>query len=213
MDSTQAEILSAIEREDDIIFVTYSSLESTEEKLKFTLLKILEKFNKEDMFTPVFSCIKEMMSNAIKANAKYILLYEKQVSDPDNKSEVIKKLRSILNKKSILQYGIKSKHYHLTTRTYLKVYKNHLFVEVINNIPLSQREIERINFRIKRSSKYDNIAEFFMENPDPEAEGMGLGLSMIVVLLKNMNITHKNFIVTTDGKAKTYAKLLIPLTA
>ena len=62
--------------------------------------------------------------------------------------------------------------------------------------------------RIKKSSKYDNIAAFFMENPDPEAEGMGLGLSMVVVLLKNINITHKNFAVTTNGIDKTYAKVL-----
>jgi hypothetical protein len=39
--------------------------------------------------------------------------------------------------------------------------------------------------RIRKSTKYDNIAQFFIENPDPEAEGMGLGLSMVVVLLKN----------------------------
>jgi len=40
---------------------------------------------------------------------------------------------------------------------------------------------------------------------------MGLGLSMVVVLLRNINISHKNFVVTTDGKSKTYATLLIPL--
>jgi len=50
-----------------------------------------------------------------------------------------------------------------------------------------------------------------MDNPDPEAEGMGLGLSMVVVLLKNINITHRNFVLTTDGTTKTYAKMLIPL--
>ena len=71
--------------------------------------------------------------------------------------------------------------------------------------------MDRINDRIKKSSKYDNIAEFFIENPDPEAEGMGLGLSMIVVLLKNINITSKNFVVSTDGSTKTYAKILIPM--
>ncbi len=50
-----------------------------------------------------------------------------------------------------------------------------------------------------------------MENPDPEAEGMGSGLSMIVVLLKTINITHNNLVVTTDGNEKTFARIVVPL--
>ena len=88
---------------------------------------------------------------------------------------------------------------------------NNLIIEVINNVPLSEKEQKKISERIEVSSKYDNIAEFYMENPDPEAEGMGLGLSMVVILLKNINISHKNFIVTTDSVGKTYATILIPL--
>ncbi len=211
MTSTRNEILSAIENGDDIIFITYSSLMSTEEDLKFALIKILEKYQREDIFTPVFSCTKELISNAIKANAKSILIKDKIISDPEDKEDVVKKIRAILNKKSLLAYGIRSKSNHLSTRIYLKVYRKHLFIEVINNIPLCQRDIEKINLKIKKSSKYDSIAEFYMENQDPEAEGMGLGISMIVVLLKNMNITYRNFRITTDGKEKTYAKILIPL--
>jgi len=40
---------------------------------------------------------------------------------------------------------------------------------------------------------------------------MGLGLSMTVVILKNINITSKNFLVSTDGTSKTYAKIFLPL--
>jgi len=101
-----------------------------------------------------------------------------------------------------LEYGIKAKENKLSTRTYLKVHNNNLIVEVINNVPLTEKEYKKISERIEVSSKYDNIAEFFLENPDPEAEGMGLGLSMIVVLLKNINISHKNFVITTAGPTK-----------
>ena len=210
-ESYQNEIITAVKNESDIVFVSYSSLEKTEEKIKFALAKILEKHNRIDLFTPVYSCIKELISNATKANAKKILQEEGQIKDLNDTEDVVLKVRSILNEKSLIEYGIKAKKYRLSTRTYLKVYKKHLFVEVINNIPLSKREIEKINTKIKKSSKYDNIAEFFMENQDPEAEGMGLGLSMVVVLLKNINITHRNFVVNTDGVRKTYAKILFPL--
>ncbi len=207
----QTEIITAIKNRSDLVFITYSGLENTVDKIKYALAKILEQFKREEIFTPLLSCIKELIANAAKANAKSILINEKKITDPENMAEVVKKVQSVLNEEGLLEYGIKAKQYRLSTRTYLKVHGNNLIIEVVNNTPLSSRELKRITERIDLSSKYDNIAEFFMENPDPEAEGMGLGLSMVVVLLKNINISHKNFVITTDGKSKTYAMILVPL--
>ena len=207
----QLEVITAIKNQSDIVFISYSGLEETEKKIKFALAKILEKHQKEEIFTPILSCIKELIANATKANAKKILIDEGVILNPDNAADVVNKVRSILNEEALLEYGIKAKMKHLSTRIYLKIKANNLIIEVVNNVPLSNKELKRIVERIERSSKYDNIAEFYMENPDPEAEGMGLGLSMVVVLVKNIDIPHNNFIVTTDHKDKTYAKILVPL--
>ncbi len=207
----QREALTAIKNKNDIVFVTYSAVEDTEDKIKFVLGKILEQHGKEDIFTPILSCIKELIANATKANAKKILIEEGKIVNPDDPVEVVKQIRTILNEDALLEYGIKSKEHGLSTRIYIKLIGNNLIIEVINNLPLADREYRKITERIERSSRYDNIAEFYMENPDPEAEGMGLGLSMVVVLLKNINISYKNFMVTTDRKTKTFAKILVPL--
>jgi len=208
----RTEIITAIKNRSDLVFITYSGLEDTEEKIKFALAKILERFRKEELFTPIISCIKELIANATKANAKMILINEGKIKNLDNPIDVVKQIRMVLNEEALLEYGIKAKMHKLSTRTYLKVHGNNLMIEVINNVPLNEKEQKKISERIEVSSKYDNIAEFYMENPDPEAEGMGLGLSMVVILLKNINISHKNFIVTTDGTSKTYASILVPLT-
>lgn len=208
----RTEIITAIKNRSDLVFITYSGLEDTEEKIKFALAKILERFRKEELFTPIISCIKELIANATKANAKMILIHEGKIKNMDNSIDVVKQIRLVLNEEALLEYGIKAKMNKLSTRTYLKVHGNNLMIEVINNVPLTEKEQKKISERIEVSSKYDNIAEFYMENPDPEAEGMGLGLSMVVILLKNINISHKNFVVTTDGKSKTYATILVPLT-
>ena len=207
----RTEIITAIKNRSDLVFITYSGLEDTEEKIKFALAKILERFRKEELFTPIISCIKELIANATKANAKMILINEGKIKNLDNPIDVVKQIRMVLNEEALLEYGIKAKMHKLSTRTYLKVHGNNLMIEVINNVPLNEKEQRKISERIEVSSKYDNIAEFYMENPDPEAEGMGLGLSMVVILLKNINISHKNFIVTTDGTSKTYASILVPL--
>jgi len=207
----QRDILTAINNRYDIIFVTYSAIDKTEEKIVFALAKILEMHKKEDIFTPILSCIKELIANATKANAKKLLIDEGKIQNPDNPVEVVKQIRSILNEEALLEYGIKAKKMGLASRIYLKLINNNLAIEVINNVPLTPKEQKKINDKILKSSKYDNIAEFYMENPDPEAEGMGLGLSMIVVLLKNIDVSYKNFQVTSNNKDKTYAKILIPL--
>lgn len=207
----KTEIIDAVKNGHDIGFITYSILDDTEDKIKFALGKILEKYQKEELFTPLYSCLKELIANAIKANAKKILIEDGIITDPDDAMEVVKHIRSILNEEALLVYGIKAKEKRLSTRTYLKMKKDRLFIEVINNIPLSEKEMERILDRIEKSSQYDSIAEFYMENPDPIAEGMGLGLSMVVVLLKSINISYKNFFMSTDGASKTFARLEIPL--
>ncbi len=207
----QPELINAINQGSDVVFISYSMIETTEEQIKFALARILEKYGKEEYLTPIFSCIKELTSNATKANAKRLLLEEGIITETDDIIDIVRKLRSILNEEALLEYGIKSKLSRLSTRTYLKMQGNRLVIEVINNLPLAKRDLARINERIEKSSKYDSIAEFYLENPDPAAEGMGLGLSMVVLLLKSINISYKSFSVTTDGRNKTRARITVPL--
>jgi hypothetical protein len=208
----QRNVITAINNEEDIAFIIYAGIDTTDEKITFTLAKILEKHKMVDIFTPVHSCIKELIANATKAIAKRILIEEGVITNINDAKETVVKIKSILNKDALMEYGIKAKYRDLSTRLYLKVKNNNLIVEVINNTPVTNKEYQRMLAKIEAASKYDNIAEFYLENPDPEAEGMGLGLSMIVVLLKNINISYKNFILSSDKQTKTYTKLLIPLT-
>lgn len=203
--------MTAVNNGNGIVFIVYAMLEKTEKTIKFALARILEKYNRLDLFTPVYTCLKELITNAMKANIKRILIDEGDIENPADRTEALKKIRAVLKKKKFLEYGLKAKEHNLSTRICLRAYQNKLFIEVVNNTPLDEIEINRINLKIRKSSEYDNIAAFFIENPDPEAEGMGLGLPLIVVILKNIHIALKNFSVTTDGSENTSAKMLIPL--
>jgi len=207
----QEQIFEMISNHNDIVFIAYALLDDTEELIKFALLEILKKINKEELFTPLFSCLKELISNAIKANAKKILIDEGIIENPDNAIDVVQKIKKILNEEVILSYGIKTKERGLSSRIYLKWRKDFFVIEVVNNLPLSEKELGRIHKRIEQASKYDSIADVYLEYPDPLAEGMGLGLSMVIILLKNIDIDYHNFTLTTDGREKTYAKIKIPI--
>lgn len=204
-------INNAIENKNDIVFVSYSILDETDEKIRYTLQKILQDCNKEEWVTPIYSAVKELVSNALKANAKRILVDEGIIKESDPVQEVVRKLRTILNERAVLEYGIKKKKKSLSTRVYFTFESERLIIKVINNLPLSEKELKKIHDRISISSKYDNIAEFFMDYPDPAAEGMGLGLCMVMTLLKSINIDHRNFSFSTDGVEKTCAEMKIML--
>ncbi len=206
-----SDLNEAVRKNSEIAFITYSLLEDTEEKIKFVLAKILEKHQQEELFTPLYSCIKELIANSTKANAKKILIDEGKIPNPEDLLDVVEKLRSILNEEALLEYGIKAKERKLSTRTYFRVEGGNLIISVVNNLALSEKELARIHERIEKSSQYDSIAEFYIENPDPIAEGMGLGLSMVVVLLKSINIDYRNFEVRSDFSTKTYATMKVPL--
>ena len=86
----RTEIITAIKNRSDLVFISYSGLEDTEEKIKFALAKILERSRKEELFTPIISCIKELIANATKANAKMILINEgkiKNLRQPDRRGQ------------------------------------------------------------------------------------------------------------------------------
>ncbi len=205
-----SEIDTAVANNTGIVFVSYSMLDETDDKIRYTLQKILNKFNREEWVTPVFSAVKELISNGLKANAKKILIDEGIIKPEDSISEVVRKLRTILNERAVLEYGIKKKAKALSTRIYFEIFDDTLTIKVINNLPLNDRELKKIHDRINISAKYDNIAEFFMDYPDPAAEGMGLGLCMVLTLLKSIDIDCKNFSFTTDGVEKTCALMRIP---
>ncbi len=204
------EIEGAVENGSDIVFIFYSLVQNSEENARFALTKILEKYKREEWFTPIFSCLKELTTNAMKANAKKILIDEGVIKGEDSVIDIIKKIRTILNERAGLEYGIKTKTKKLSTRVYFKMQPQKLIIQVINNLPIYEKELRRITDRIEKSSKFDSLAEIYLEYPDPEAEGMGLGLSMVVTLLKSIDVDYHNFTVTTDGIGKTNAQMIIP---
>ncbi len=50
--SIYKEIDNAIEKRSDIVFISYSMLDDTDEKIRYTLQKIMEKHDKEEWYVP-----------------------------------------------------------------------------------------------------------------------------------------------------------------
>jgi hypothetical protein len=200
-----------IDRDGEVIIVAYSLLDTTERFVRYILHKTFTSHGKEDLIDPVFSSIKELTTNAIKANIKQILIDEGKISNPNDPYDVLKGIKAVLNERSLLEYGIKCKERGLSMRMHINVDKNHFSLKIIDPFRLTEEQNTRMQQKIIKAGNYDDLAICYLENPDPLAEGMGLGLSMVVVLLKGAGIDIKNFSIHSDNKReKTIARLHIP---
>ncbi len=206
----KALIDSTWEKNGEVVFVAYAMIDKTEKSIQYILDKALTG-EKNEYAVPLYSCIKELTTNSIKANIKQVIIHEDGKDKELSKEEVLSKLKTILREDILLEYGIKTKEYGLSTRIYIRQESDTLIIRVINPVPLNYEQLERISKKMNASRKYDNLAHFYLENPDPEAEGMGLGLSMVTVLLKGSGIDPEVFKLYSDMREKTIAELKIPL--
>jgi hypothetical protein len=201
-----------IKSEGEIVLAAYSFLEPTEMILRYILETVFNNYGKGDLIDPILSSIKELTTNAIKANIKCILIDEGTIENPNDPLSVLKGIKSVLNEKSLLEYGLKCRDRGLSMRLHVTFQNNKLSVRVIDPHPLTPDVNKRIQEKIEKAKGYENLATCYLENPDPLAEGMGLGLSMIVVLLKGSGIDPCNFYITSNHeKRKTTATINVPL--
>lgn len=207
----ESSIIRTLERNGEVVFVAYSMLENFEDGLKFILGRALHGGTEDDLFSPVFTCIKELTTNAIKANIKQVLIDEGTIRDPSDPVETVTRIKSVLNERGMLEYALKCRERRLSVRVYVRTDNDRLSVRVINPVPLNEKQYSRIQDKITTARRYESLAEFYLDNPDPMAEGMGLGLSLVIVILKGAQIEDAVFDVTSDWQSKTSAILSIPL--
>ena len=66
----------AVKNNEEIVFVAYSLLEKFESGIKYVIGLSLPGGINDDLFSPIFTCVKELTTHAVKANLKRILINE-----------------------------------------------------------------------------------------------------------------------------------------
>ena len=184
-----------------------------ENKIEAAISLIFEEYHKKEEYSGVvYTCVKELMINATKANLKRVL-FEKSKIDIDNEESYLKgmmEFRSLLSER-LAQNFIKE----LKIRDYWVYIKfaytqEGVRIEVINNAHITHIEDKRLREKLKKAMGYDDIAQFYMDQGD-EMEGAGMGIALIVMLLKGMNINPAFFRIGNTFTHQTFSRLEIPL--
>ncbi|MGB9621267.1 MAG: histidine kinase [Brevinematia bacterium] len=191
----------------------YGISEEIERRLNITITKIFEKFGRSDLADIIYTCVKELVINASKANIKRVVFEENNIDFSDEKSflEGMIKYKNELSESKLPKYISKLSENNLYISVAFYYSEDGVRIEVVNNVSMTDFENKRIREKLKKAMGYDDISQFYLEQGD-ELEGAGLGIALIVMLLKGVGIDPSLFRISGPNNNFVLARIEVPLT-
>lgn len=202
-------IVDAVNKDQRLLFVTHTLTESMERQLDFVIAVILKRYGHEHLQSTLYSCLKEIVVNATKANAKEAYFREQNldISNEDDYRRGMADLKGAMTEEWIEEYGTRARDMGLDVT--VRYYHNGdgMRIEVFST-QMKAAEDRRIREKLSQGMQYDDLVAFYMANAD-QTEGEGIGLVMILLLLKAEHINPHLFrIGVVDGQ--TLSRLEVP---
>ena len=175
------------------------------------VIAIFLKFaRQENLRDYICYCVKELTTNAKKANTKRVFFNEKglNITDPNDYKKGMEAFKEA-TLSNIEFYLQKQKQKGLYIRLNLQIRDNTIFIEVRNNSTITRAELIRIHDRLARSHQYNSLDEAFSQVLD-DSEGAGLGLIILVLMLKKMGLNEECLDIHSTEK-ETIAKIMVPV--
>ncbi len=183
-------------------------------EVEAAFMKIFHRFlGKHDVLylkEMLVTVIRELITNAAKANIKrlYFKLSELDINKKDDyrmgmetfKKDVFTGDSEIFSKLSEV---------NLLVRVIFESTPDKLIIRIVNNTPILEEELKKIESRIKKAFSYTDISEAFEDVMD-DSEGVGLGLIMALMLFKNAGFPPETYRIKCENNLTT-ASVNIPL--
>jgi hypothetical protein len=208
----------AINQNKRIKILAYSVSDYVELRMKQVLDLIFKKYKKPEMVPPVYTCLKELLINAVKANFKNI--YFEGYSSKNSSESIIdyelalKLFKLELSRENAQHLERLARRYDMKAEVSIQIMDNKLHIMVKNPVEMTEREKNNVRYKLECGNRYNDITEYFAENDDENVteadEGAGLGIILISLMLKSMGAGNRDFVITSENK-QTTALLKIPL--
>jgi len=203
---------TAIAGEVDFYLQFHTLTPETEGIIIKSIHRFLEHYDLRYINNEIINIVKELVNNAIKANLKriYFMVKNMDISKKEDYRTGMDTFKQEVYETVNEKYYDELKKSNLVVRVSFKTTDDILFINVINNVPILSSELDKINARIKKAYKYNDIAEAFEEVLD-DSEGAGLGLIMGMMIFKNIGMPSEGFRIYRKNKL-TIAAIAIPQT-
>lgn len=184
--------------------------EEDEALLNELLQRILGVYGREGLQFTLFSCLKELITNGLKANIKHILFKELGISGLERREYLrgMAELKQRFSQQWFFRYAAKAAEAGLFVEIRITHDPDGMRIEVVNNIDILPEDEKRVRSKFSRGMTYDNLGSFYLDHGD-SSEGEGLGFALSVLLLRGQQINPALFRVGSSG-GETFARLEIP---
>ena len=194
------EIFSELETESGLNMVFFYHTEVVLKTLNSIFAKILGKIDMIYLLDTVITILREIISNAVKANTKRVF-FKKLNIDISNHEDYKKGIEDfkleIVGEYSKIQEELKGNGFKV--HICVKKSDNDIQVQVSNNAAILPEELARIKLRIEKAKEFNDFTDAYDEVYD-DTEGAGLGIVLTILLLRNSGIDESSFNIETDGK-------------
>ena len=191
-------------------FSAYNYSDEIQSQLKSELLQILSEYSCQDLLIPVFTCVNELLMNAIKANYKNIY-FENYHDETLPYDQGLKLFRFEISSERIDHLTDIAKKNHKKAVVSAGVEESVLYIDVENPYPMTNLEKENVESKLKFSEQIHSVSDIFnVSERDPYKEGAGLGIIFVAIMLKSMGVKHEEFVIRNAG-AKTVSSFSVPL--
>lgn len=159
--------------------------------------RILAKYDLLYYKETIFTIIKELVNNAIKANLKRVYFRHKDldISDPEDYAMGMESFKADTYETGEDDYFDRLLHHEYVVRIIFRPSEDSFRFFVVNNAPILDAELKKIQSRIAKAYRYADMSEAFDDVFD-DSEGAGLGLIMAMMVVKNSGMPAESFNVT-----------------
>ncbi len=205
----------AVRNNKQVKMIAYSVSPIIEERMKMIIKVFLVHRGCEVLQDALYTAVKELLINAIKANFKNVFF---ENYNTKNKAESVidyqtslKLFRLEMNREGARYLSRLSKLRSLKAEILFRIKDDDFLIDIMNPAPMTEIEMENVSRKLEYAARCEDIIEYFdMDDEDPNQEGAGLGLILISMILKSLGIGPEGFRIGCDG-VTTVASLAIPL--
>lgn len=206
-------LIKAIDENKDVRVLLYTFNNNTENRIKKVLALYLKNRGCEVLFSPIYTCIKELLINAIKANYKNIYFenYNQANSSSLDYQTALKLFKLEMTRENERNLLRLARQKDIKAEILFQARGEVLTVRVTNPIPMSPLEFENVKKKLEEARRCDDISDYFlMHADDPNTEGAGIGLVLISMILRSLGVEQSTLRIRSDS-ALTAASIAFPL--
>jgi len=187
---------------------------SEEKQVRDAIYKITDAFGGRKLAPVVYTMVRELAVNALKAVYKKIF-YERVIEElgiPEvSYTEWLELFKAEIDARRAENFSRIAREEGIGISVYIRFNEEKLSIKIVNQGQPSELELARIKQAIEKSRSVENMRALMEEQEasDSHAEGAGMGIPMCILTLRGLHISPDNFSIELKA-AQTIATLELP---